>query len=330
MLIHMPFLRLPASAYRWLARASMALPVTVAATARVEAQNVSPAAATPRRLGAVDIDTMSITNAGRRIAYGEDSLHFGELRLPAGLPPGTRVPVAIVLHGGCWTASFATVRNTAPLADALTVQGVATWNIEYRRGDSPGGGWPGTFLDVARATDHLRVLARQFPLDTNRVVAVGHSAGAQLSLWLAQRHTLTAASPLHTPSPLRVQGVVSLGGITDLEEFAQRAASGCGRGVARLLGAAPVTVPERVAMASPIRRLPLGVPTTHMAGDLDAIAPDSVRSAYVRAAVAAGDAETSNTTVPGGHFEVIAPTSPAGATAIRAVLTLLQRVPAPR
>lgn len=283
--------------------------------------------ATPRRLGAGDLDTLPLRDAGRRIAYGSDSLQFGDLRLPPTLRAGQRAPVAIIVHGGCWISSFATLRNTAALADTLAAAGVATWNIEYRRADHPGGGWPGTFVDVASAADYLRTLARQYPLDTTHVVAVGHSAGGHLALWLAGRRQLPAGSPVAIGAPLALQGVVSLGGVGDLEEFAARMPGGCGRGVSLLLGGAPAALPDRVRVASPVRILPLGVPTAHVAGAQDAIAPDSVRRAFGRAAAAAGDPPAVNVTVPGGHFEVIAPRTEAGAMAIRQTLRLLGLTP---
>jgi len=314
--------RLPAPSYRALAATLLLLPVTaLAPTAGAQAAPPS------RQLRAGDLDTLSLRDAGRRIAYGPDSLQFGDLRLPPGLADGARAPVAIVVHGGCWISGFATLRNTAALADSLAAQGVATWNVEYRRTDHPGGGWPGTFTDVANATDYLRVLARQYPLDTARVVAVGHSAGGHLALWLASRRSLPAGSPLSVGAPLALAGVVSLGGVTDLEEFAARIPGGCGRGASALLGGAPASLPDRVALASPIRRVPLGIPTTHIAGEQDGIAPDSVRAAYVRAAVAAGDPRPFNLTVPGGHFEVNAPRTQAGGEAIRQTLRLLGRSP---
>lgn len=281
----------------------------------------------PRRLGAADIDSMSVQQSGRRIVYGDDSLHFGDLRLPPSLRAGARVPVAVVIHGGCWISSFASLRNTAALADELAAAGIATWNVEYRRADQPGGGWPGTLVDVARATDHLRLLAREYPLDTTRVVAVGHSAGGQLALWLASRASGPAHSPLGGATPLSLKGVMSLGGVTDLEEFAARIPGGCGRGASLLLGGDPRALPDRVQLASPIRRLPLGIPTTHIAGEQDGIAPDSVRNAFRRAAIAAGDPPPQNITVPGGHFEVIAPRTAAGAVVVRQTLMLLGLTP---
>ena len=288
------------------------------------AQEAPAPSAASRLLRAGDLDTLPLRQSGLRIAYGADSLQFGDLRLPPGLPGGERAPVAIVIHGGCWISSFATLRNTAGLADALAAQGVATWNIEYRRSDHPGGGWTGTFDDVARAAAYLRPLARLHPIDTTRVVTVGHSAGGHLALWLASRATTSFGD--RTP-PLGLAGAVSLGGVTDLEEFAQRTPGGCGRGATALLGGAPSRVPERVRLASPVRLLPLGVPTVHVAGDRDQIAPESVREAYRAAAETARDRAVRNITVTGGHFEVIAPATEAGRAAIDATLRLLGHRP---
>ncbi|WP_461414932.1 alpha/beta hydrolase [Gemmatimonas sp.] len=316
---------MPASAYFRLGRVALGLMLASPMATATVAQGAPSQAL--RRLGAADVDSMTLQQPGRRIAYGSDSLHFGELRLPPGVRAGTRVPVAGVIHGGCWISSFASLRNTAAMADALADAGIATWNVEYRRVDHPGGGWPGTLVDVARATDYLRTLAREFPLDTNRVVAVGHSAGGQLALWLASRAKLPAQSPFGDAVPLSIYGVVSLGGVTDLEEFATRIPGGCGRGASLLLGGDPRTLPDRVLLASPVRRLPLGIPTTHIAGEQDGIAPDSVRNAFRRAAITAGDPPPLNITVPGGHFEVIAPRTPAGAVVVRQTRTMLGLTP---
>jgi acetyl esterase/lipase len=68
-------------------------------------------------------------------------------------------------------------RYLAAMGDVLKADGIASWNIEYRRLGQPGGGWPGTYLDVGRAIDHLRELATPYKLDLNRVVVLGHSAG---------------------------------------------------------------------------------------------------------------------------------------------------------
>jgi acetyl esterase/lipase len=284
----------------------------------LSAQGTPPA---PRLLRAGDVDTMAVRTPGLRIAYGSDSLQYGELRLPA--TTGARVPVVMVVHGGCWLSTYASARNAAPLADALTAAGVATWNVEYRRYDHPGGGWPGTFRDVASAADYLRTLARLHPIDTTRIVVVGHSAGGHLALWLATRGALPATSPIAGGQPLALRGIVSLGGIADLREYFARERDTCGNpAVESLLGGVPDSVPARVREASPIERLPLRVRSVHLAGDRDRIAPAAVRDSFAAAARRAGD-RADVITVPGGHFEVMAPGTPAARAAIDAVFELL-------
>lgn len=110
----------------------------------------------------------------RRIAYDTHLSQYGELRVPTGSGPH---PIAILIHGGCFKAAYASLRDLSPMADALKQMGIATWNIEYRRLGQDGGGWPGTYLDVGRAADHLRTIAPEFALDLSRVIVVGHLPG---------------------------------------------------------------------------------------------------------------------------------------------------------
>jgi acetyl esterase/lipase len=275
-------------------------------------------------LHASDVDALPSRPADQRVSYGPDSLEFGDLRLPSGAarPP---YPVVAIIHGGCWVARYATLQNTAALADALTQAGVATWNIEYRRADRPGGGWPGTFLDAGRAVDFLRTLASRAPLDTTRVVVMGHSAGGHLALWVAARHRLPASSPLHSAeAPLAVRGVVDLAGPPDLASFYAPDTAACGEGVAELLGATPDRVPDRVHDGSPSVLVPLGVPQAWLSGVDDRIVPSATQLApFADAARQAGDRVTLTVIPRASHFELITPTSSAYAQVRAAVLALL-------
>jgi len=291
----------------------------VVAMAAVAAVALVVAVDAQQRLGARDVDALPSKVADAREAYGSEPLQFGDLRVPAGRGP---FPVAIVIHGGCWVSRFASLENTAAMADALRTAGVATWNIEYRRVDHAGGGWPGTFTDVAAGADHLRELARKHPLDLKRVVAVGHSAGAPLALWLGARHRLPAGSPLRTSGdPLPLRAVVALGGPGDLRDFNLYASSICGAPVIdELFGGSPAAVPDRYAQGSPVELLPFGIPQVLLVGEDDSVMPERARDAYTSAARAAGD-QIQSLVVPGGHFEVIAPTSTAWPTVRREILT---------
>jgi acetyl esterase/lipase len=237
----------------------------------------------------------------RRIAYAEDANQFGELRLPAGAGPW---PLALCLHGGYWRARY-DLLHLGHLCAALTAAGIATWNVEYRRVGHAGGGWPETFLDVARGADYARSLAREYPLDLRRVITIGHSAGGHLALWLAARGRVPAGSEIASADPLPLRGAVALAGVVDLARAYELGLSANATG--DLLGGAPDEVPDRYAAASPLALLPLGVTQLLVHGTEDDSVPFELSERYVESARAAGD-EARLLALPGaGHFEVIDP-----------------------
>lgn len=239
-----------------------------------------------------------------RIAYGADPLQFGDLRLPNSAEPH---PVAIVVHGGFWRARY-DLEHIGHVCAALTALGWATWNIEYRRIGNVGGGWPGTFLDVAQAADYVRQLAAQYQLDLSRVMTIGHSAGGHLALWLAGRHRIAVADALYRPDPLVPQRAVSLAGVADLRHaYTLRLSQ---RVVVELMGGTPAEVPQRYANASPAELLPLGVAQLIVHGTNDGPVPFAISERYVAAACAAGDAATLLALPGAHHFELIDPASP--------------------
>jgi len=261
--------------------------------------------------------------ADRTFAYGPAPQQVAELRLPKGHGPH---PVVIVVHGGCWQApwGFGQVRS---LAAALTAQGWATWSLEYRRIGDQGGGWPGTLEDVARGADHLREAAKDHALDLDRVVALGHSAGGQLALWLAARPRLARGAALHGGDPLRLRGVVSLAGITDLRAGAT--ACVCGDAIPQLLGGPPEDHADRLSQSSPIELLPLGVPVRLVCGARDPIVPFEQAGTYEAAATRAGDTVAVEVVEGAGHFELVNPSSSAWPVVRNAVRVVLGRRPGP-
>ena len=279
------------------------------------------AAAPARLMTPMDLQALPSQPPDRRVAYGQDSSQFGELRLPTG--PGPH-PVAVLVHGGCFKAAYATHRDLAPMGDALKAAGIATWNVEYRRVGHPGGGWPGTYLDIASAVDHLRVLASEHPLDLGRVVIVGHSAGGHLAMWAAARAGVARGSDIHTADPLPVRGALDLAGPVDLTANIAGYEALCRDTViTQLLGGTPATVPERYAHASPMQLLPIGVPQVLLLGEHEDFLPRPLAEAYVRAASQAGDSVRLIVIPSVGHFEIASPratTWPRVESAIRSLL----------
>lgn len=248
--------------------------------------------------GAVEVD-----GAPAMLRYGPDDLRRGELRLPPGAGP---FPVAVVIHGGCWLAKVDSLKGMSPLAEALTRRGIATWNIEYRRLGDAGGGWPGTFEDVAAAVDHLKLLAASKPLDLKRLALVGHSSGAQLALWAASRPQLPP--PLGGAGALRPAAVVAIDGPGDLAPFIGVDSQVCGEPViVPLLGGTPAEQPERYRVASPRERLPLGLPQLFVTAGLS-----KLMQGYIEAARASGDPVEVLAPAGADHFDVITPAKPNG------------------
>jgi len=266
---------------------------------------------------ASDLAALPQPPADHVIAYGESPQQVAELRLPRGAGPHA---VVILIHGGCWETPWA-LDQLRSLAAALTAEGFATWSLEYRRLGDPGGGWPGTLADVGRGADRLRETAAAHRLDLARVVAVGHSAGGHLALWLAARHNLPKRSVLWSADPLALRGVVALAGIPDLRAAA--AGRVCGDAVPRLLQGSPGERSDRVAESSPIELLPLGLRQVLVCGRLDSLVPNELARASQTAATRAGDDVAVEVVEGAGHFELVDPMSTAWSTVYTAVRRLL-------
>lgn len=252
----------------------------------------------------------------QRIAYGPEPQQFGDLRIPPGDGPH---PVVIGLHGGYWRARY-DLAYLGHMCAALAEMGIATWNIEYRRIGEPGGGWPGTFQDVGMAADLLRTLAPTYDLALDSVVAVGHSAGGHLALWMAGRRNVRVDSEIYTPTPLHVTAAVSLAGVVDL----RRAwALGLSENATNLLmGGSPEEYPERYAAGSPYDLLPLGIRQFLIHGTADDSVPLELSERYIRRATAKGDPATLLTLPDIGHLELVDPTSHVWSTVASSVAAL--------
>lgn len=228
-----------------------------------------------------------------RIPYGDDALQFGDLWLPDGPGP---FPTVVLIHGGFWRNRYA-LDLMDPLAADLAAGSFAAWNIEYRRVGDAGGGWPGTFDDVAAAVDHLATIATEHGVDTSTVAVVGHSAGGHLALWAAGRADAAVVPRI----------AIGQGPVVDVVACAE---AGLSNGAAiEFLGGTPDEVPGRYAFATPNLS---ATRTVAVVGSEDVNVPPSFSQGALEIVAIEG----------ADHFDLIDPTHAAWA----AVVELLVRV----
>ncbi|WP_283137417.1 alpha/beta hydrolase family protein [Rhizohabitans arisaemae] len=283
------------------------------------------------------------------IRYGSWPDHIIDVRLPHTEAPA---PLVVLLHGGFWRAEYDRT-HTWPMAAALAERGYVVCTPEFRRIGHEGGGWPGTFDDVAAAVDALlgqeaedaeapqgeaeaegeprrtgglliRAVGRD-RVDLQRAVVIGHSAGGHLALWSAARHRLPKGSPGFREEPLPIRGVVALAAVCDL---GAGSALGLDDGaVDELLGGSPEERGERYDAADPSRLVPYDLPVVLVHGALDEQVPVGQSRGF---AAAAGGLVELRELPATEHFGVIDPLSPAWPHVLAAVAEACDRSPSAR
>jgi acetyl esterase/lipase len=250
------------------------------------------------------------------LTYGSAPSQYVELFLPAGDGP---FPVVVLIHGGCWLKEFQGLVQMRNLAGALRAQGIAVWNVEYRRIDEEGGGYPGTYQDAAAALDLLVANAAAHHLDTHRLLAMGHSAGGHLVQWLAGRGKLPPSSPLYKPHPFPVREIIALGSIGDLRNRTHTLKNICGIDIEKLTGRPTAGRPDVYADTSPAELMPNGSRTVLINGALDSVSPPQTAIDYAERARKAGDAVETLVLPQAGHFDEVAASAPAWSLTLRVI-----------
>ena len=245
-----------------------------------------------------------------RVGYGADPNQFVEVRLPRAKGPH---PALINIHGGFWRAKY-DLTHAGHLCEAVRAQGVATFNVEYRRVGNEGGGWPGTFADIRAAFRFVRQDSK-FNLKVDRLVVMGHSAGGELALCLAAHET-------------SLQRVISLAGVVDLKKaFGLHLSNDA---VVEFLGGKPEAVPEHYREADPME---IGIPQARqwlLHGTEDDTVPPEFSRDYAKYKTSAKNAPSGKIEdvtlleIPhAGHFDLIDPASEAFQQVAATVLAAL-------
>jgi acetyl esterase/lipase len=230
--------------------------------------------------------------ADLRLTYGTDPNHFVDVRIPGG---NKLHPIVFFIHGGYWRSQY-DLTYAGHLCHALKAEGIASWNVEYRRVGNPGGGWPGSFEDIRRAFRALQEYPQhQRPaFDLERLCVAGHSAGGQLALTLAAFEK-------------SVKRAFSLAGVLDLRRGWELHLSG--DAVAKFLGGSPSEVPDHYREASPAERAIPQATQKLIHGTYDGAVPYEISRSYAERKKKAGEDVELITPDKVGHFEIVDPGS---------------------
>jgi len=205
------------------------------------------------------------SHAQTKIPYGPDPMQYGELTLPEGDGP---FPVVTFLHAGCWMSTEGMINSYRAMAKAVAAQGIAAWNMQYRGATSEGGGWPGTWHDIANGFDALVGLAEEYPLDLHQAIVVGHSSGGHFGAWLATRPQLPKDSDIYVEPALHPTALVMADAYINPMVIDSIGTSGeiyCGEPLLEKLTGAPVDEKGANFKAiSPLEWLPWGIPQEYI------------------------------------------------------------------
>lgn len=216
--------------------------------------------------------------------------------------------------------------GTSSLAPFFLERGYGAVELEYRRRDHEGGGWPGTNQDILQGIRRIVQLHREGSapglhkidpalrracqaLRPERLIVIGHSAGGCLALWAA--HQLHRRHSLDTNLP-ESSIVVAAAPVADLVLGHSMRVSDEGDAVDLYMKGSPEELAHAYSEASPAALLPVTFPLLVMYGDKDSDVPPKLMDSYAETAVNTAPGLAQQLVIPGAdHFDVVNATSSA-------------------
>lgn len=138
------------------------------------------------------------------------TVNGAELHLDVYKPPASaeKHPAVVLIHGGGWTdLDKSTMRGMGSFLARFGFVGFAPDYRLFKESDGSNR-WPAQLEDVEQAVRWVRANGAKYGVNSDRIGAFGHSAGAQLAALLGMPSAVT-------DSASRVQAVVDVSGPTD-------------------------------------------------------------------------------------------------------------------
>jgi acetyl esterase/lipase len=206
-------------------------------------------------------------------------------------------PTVIMIHGGGWVSGTKEIAQMHILP--YLALGYAVVNVGYRLGAVALA--PGAVEDVRAALRWVGRNAKQYQLDTTRLIATGHSAGGHLALMVAMlpaNSEFDRVAGINDPTP-RIAAVVNWFGITDVADQIEGGANKRDYAVRWFGREQSVDLARRVSPLSYVQKSLPPILTLH--GDADPTVPYSHGVRLHEALTKAGVPNKLHTIPGGGH-----------------------------
>lgn len=214
------------------------------------------------------------------VAYDADALQKMDVYLPASRSSDT-TKVIILVHGGAWMEGDKSDFESAVQALRQQLPSYALFNINYRLASITGTNlWPAQIDDVNKAVNFIISKKNEYRVNTGKIIMLGASAGAHLSLLQAYRFNANG----------NIKAVVDLFGPTDIADLYNNPINENYPFLLRTwLGGTPTTATAAYTAASPIQHITAQAPPTIIFhGTADDVVPVSQSRALETALKAKG------------------------------------------
>ncbi len=120
-------------------------------------------------------------------------------------------PAILLIHGGGWRSGSRD--QQVPMAQQLAARGYVTTTVEYRL--SPEAKYPAAVYDLKSAIKWVRLHAKDYGINKNKIAVLGCSAGGQLAALLGTTNGLSAfeGNECNNSEESTVNAIVDIDGI---------------------------------------------------------------------------------------------------------------------
>lgn len=120
-------------------------------------------------------------------------------------------PAVVLIHGGGWKSGNKS--HMEPMAQYIASKGYACFTIEYRL--SLEAIYPAGIFDVKQAIQYIKLNAKKFHVDKNKVVILGCSSGGQMAALIGTTNNNNLFEDINSPynQSTSVQAIIDLDGV---------------------------------------------------------------------------------------------------------------------